>query len=219
MLFRSPRAVSVFLQRVGRSGHSIGKTPRGRLFPLSRDDLVECVALFRAIHAGMLDEIRIPRAPLDVLAQQIVAVRYEIGPSAPVSPGDEVCAAVPGHRVMKEGPDRLCGCLRVGAFGSNLVDATEYKVEPVAQRERGSGRRQVEARDQSRTAPGRYRVEDRVERDERIVGEVHLGHQSGAERFAEIRERTGLPVLAVVSVAEADDLRVRLRELRAANPG
>ncbi len=69
----SPRSVSTFLQRVGRSGHSLGKTPKGRLFPMSRDDLVECAALIAAIRAGRLDRVDPPVAPLDILAQQIVA--------------------------------------------------------------------------------------------------------------------------------------------------
>jgi ATP-dependent Lhr-like helicase len=69
----SPRSIGTFLQRVGRSGHSIGATPRGRLFPLSRDELIEAIALVRAVRAGRLDRIDIPRAPLDILAQQIVA--------------------------------------------------------------------------------------------------------------------------------------------------
>jgi ATP-dependent Lhr-like helicase len=69
----SPRAVSVFLQRVGRSGHSLGKVPKGRLFPLSRDDLVECVALLDAVAEGELDQLSVYPQPLDVLAQQIVA--------------------------------------------------------------------------------------------------------------------------------------------------
>ncbi|MDR2876605.1 MAG: DEAD/DEAH box helicase [Chromatiales bacterium] len=68
----SPRAISVFLQRVGRSGHAVGGLPKGRLFPLSRDELVECVALLEAVQRGELDRIRMPRAPLDVLAQHIV---------------------------------------------------------------------------------------------------------------------------------------------------
>ncbi len=69
----SPGSISAFLQRVGRSGHRVGETPRGRLFPLSRDDLVECVALLSAISEGALDTIAVPPGPLDVLAQQIVA--------------------------------------------------------------------------------------------------------------------------------------------------
>jgi ATP-dependent Lhr-like helicase len=69
----SPRSIATFLQRVGRSGHAIGGTPKGRLFPLSRDDLVECAALIDSVRRGELDRLWIPDRPLDVLAQQIVA--------------------------------------------------------------------------------------------------------------------------------------------------
>jgi ATP-dependent Lhr-like helicase len=69
----SPRAVTTFLQRIGRSGHALGLTSRGRLFVSSRDELVECAALMRAVRAGRLDKLFPPVAPLDILAQQIVA--------------------------------------------------------------------------------------------------------------------------------------------------
>ena len=69
----SPRSIATFLQRAGRSGHSVDGTPKGRLFPLSRDDLVECAALLDGIRRGELDRLTIPEKPLDVLAQQIVA--------------------------------------------------------------------------------------------------------------------------------------------------
>jgi ATP-dependent Lhr-like helicase len=69
----SPRSIASFLQRVGRSGHAVGGTPKGRLFPLSRDDLVECAALLDGVRRGELDRIAVPKQPLDVLAQQIVA--------------------------------------------------------------------------------------------------------------------------------------------------
>jgi ATP-dependent Lhr-like helicase len=69
----SPRAIAAFLQRVGRAGHAVGATPKGRLFPLSQDDLVECAALLDAVRHEELDRIPIPQQPLDVLAQQIVA--------------------------------------------------------------------------------------------------------------------------------------------------
>ena len=69
----TPRSIAAFLQRVGRSGHTVGETPKGRLFPLSRDDLVECTALLHAANHGDLDKIVIPDRPLDVLAQQVVA--------------------------------------------------------------------------------------------------------------------------------------------------
>ncbi|HXG35451.1 MAG TPA: DEAD/DEAH box helicase, partial [Dehalococcoidia bacterium] len=69
----SPRSISTFLQRVGRSGHSLGLIPKGRLFPTSRDELVECAALVRAVRGGRLDRVTPPLAPLDILAQQITA--------------------------------------------------------------------------------------------------------------------------------------------------
>ena len=69
----SPRAIAVALQRVGRSGHWRGAVPKGKFFVTTRDDLMECAALVRAIKLGDLDRLMIPEAPLDVLAQQIVA--------------------------------------------------------------------------------------------------------------------------------------------------
>ena len=69
----SPHRIATFLQRVGRAGHTIHGTPKGRLFPMTRDDLVECAALLRAVAQGELDRIVSHDAPLDVLAQQIVA--------------------------------------------------------------------------------------------------------------------------------------------------
>ncbi|TFW24197.1 DEAD/DEAH box helicase, partial [Duganella callida] len=69
----SPRSIASFLQRVGRSGHYVGGMPKGRLFPTSRDDLVECAALLDCVRRDELDALRVPPAPLDVMAQQIVA--------------------------------------------------------------------------------------------------------------------------------------------------
>jgi ATP-dependent helicase Lhr and Lhr-like helicase len=69
----SPRAIATGLQRVGRAGHWIKAIPKGRLFVMTRDDLLECAALIRAIRTGILDRIAVPPAPLDILAQQLVA--------------------------------------------------------------------------------------------------------------------------------------------------
>jgi len=69
----SPRSFATLLQRVGRSNHSRGGTPSGRLYPTSRDELVECAALLRGLRAGRLDALLIPAGPLDILAQQTVA--------------------------------------------------------------------------------------------------------------------------------------------------
>jgi len=69
----TPRSIAAFLQRAGRSGHAVGGVPKARLFPQSRDELVECAALLDCVRRGELDALRIPVAPLDVLAQQLVA--------------------------------------------------------------------------------------------------------------------------------------------------
>jgi ATP-dependent Lhr-like helicase len=69
----SPRSIATFLQRVGRSNHTRAGTPKGRLFPFTRDELVECTALLMAVRAGKLDAIHPARLPLDIAAQQIVA--------------------------------------------------------------------------------------------------------------------------------------------------
>ena len=69
----SPRSIATFLQRVGRSGHHLDAIPKGRLYPTTRDELVECAALLRAVRRGQLDRVLPPVAPFDILAQQIVA--------------------------------------------------------------------------------------------------------------------------------------------------
>ena len=69
----SPRSIAAALQRIGRAGHWVGALPKGRIFCTTRDELIECAALIRAIRAGVLDKIEIPHAPLDILAQQLVA--------------------------------------------------------------------------------------------------------------------------------------------------
>jgi ATP-dependent Lhr-like helicase len=81
----SPRAIGTFLQRVGRANHQLEGTPAGRLYPLTRDELVECTALLAGVRAGHLDVLEPPVAPLDVLAQQLVAEvaaagQWEVGP-------------------------------------------------------------------------------------------------------------------------------------------
>ncbi|HTU66487.1 MAG TPA: DEAD/DEAH box helicase [Steroidobacteraceae bacterium] len=69
----TPRSISVFLQRVGRANHSVGGVPKGRIFPSSRDELIDCTALLDSVRRGELDRLHIPEHPLDVLSQQIVA--------------------------------------------------------------------------------------------------------------------------------------------------
>ena len=86
--FSSPKSIATFLQRVGRSGHSIHGTPKGILFPLTRDDLVEAAALLQSVKQGKLDRIIMPEQPMDILAQQIVA-EVSSNPSAANSGGDK----------------------------------------------------------------------------------------------------------------------------------
>ena len=69
----STRSIATFLQRIGRSGHGVGRTPKGRLFPLTQDELAEAAALVRCVRQGVLDRTPQPSAPLDILAQQLVA--------------------------------------------------------------------------------------------------------------------------------------------------
>jgi ATP-dependent Lhr-like helicase len=73
------RSIATFLQRVGRSGHAVGKMPKGRLFPLTIDELIEAAALLRGVQRGQLDRTPQPAAPLDILAQQIVAACVAAG--------------------------------------------------------------------------------------------------------------------------------------------
>src|SRR5437870_7328038 len=69
----STRAISTLLQRIGRSNHTVSGFPKGRVFPLSRDELIECAALLDAVRRGEVDHLTIPEQPLDILAQQMVA--------------------------------------------------------------------------------------------------------------------------------------------------
>jgi ATP-dependent helicase Lhr and Lhr-like helicase len=121
----SPRSVAVALQRFGRAGHWRGAVPKGRFFPTTRDELIECAALVRAIHLGELDRLIIPDAPLDVLAQQIVAMC-----AADEWNEDELFTAVRGaypYRDLTQGDfDDLLGMLadgvapQRGRFGAYL---------------------------------------------------------------------------------------------------
>ncbi|HMG24522.1 MAG TPA: hypothetical protein VK607_24465, partial [Kofleriaceae bacterium] len=90
------------LQRVGRSGHHLGGTPKGRLFALTRDQLVECAALVRGVRRGNLDAIALRDAPLDILAQQIVATA-----AAEAIPEDELAAMVRGAAPYAELSDAV----------------------------------------------------------------------------------------------------------------
>ncbi len=109
----SPRSISVALQRIGRAGHWRGATPKGRLFATTRDELVECAALVRGIRQGDLDRLAIPEAPLDILAQQMVAMC-----AAEDWKEEELFAAVrrayPYRELARETFDEIVGMLSEG---------------------------------------------------------------------------------------------------------
>jgi ATP-dependent Lhr-like helicase len=118
----SPRSIATFLQRVGRSGHSRRGTPKGRLFPLTRDELVECAALLRAVETGVLDAIVPPEAPLDILAQQLVAEVAAAAP-APRPPSPE---ADTGPQPVGEPP----GSMRIDDLFAMVRRAYPYRDLP-----------------------------------------------------------------------------------------
>ena len=109
----SPRRIGTFLQRVGRSGHALGRTPHGALFPTALDELVECAAMVRSVGRGDLDRIRQPQAPIEVLAQQIVA-------EVAAEPTDEddlyriFTRAAPFHGLARETYEETLGMLANG---------------------------------------------------------------------------------------------------------
>jgi ATP-dependent Lhr-like helicase len=121
----SPRSISVALQRAGRAGHWRGAIPKSRFFATTRDELIECAALVRAIRHGELDRIEIPQAPLDILAQQIVAAC-----AAEDWQEDElfalVCRAFPYRNLERKDFDEIVAMLsdgiaaRRGRYGSYL---------------------------------------------------------------------------------------------------
>ncbi|HEY5753989.1 MAG TPA: DEAD/DEAH box helicase [Chthoniobacterales bacterium] len=106
-------SISTFLQRVGRAEHKRGGLPKGRIFPLSRDELVECAAMLRSIRAGELDALEMPQKPLDLLAQQIVAC-------AACEPWEEeklfdlMCSAWPYRDLEREEFDEVLRMLAEG---------------------------------------------------------------------------------------------------------
>ncbi|MCE4280813.1 DEAD/DEAH box helicase [Xanthomonas hortorum pv. vitians] len=120
----SPRSIATFLQRAGRAGHAVGGTPKARLFPQTRDELVECAALLDSVRRGELDALRIPLAPIDVLAQQLVA-------EAACEDWDEdalfalVRRAWPFAQLRRETFDRVVGMLCDG-FSTRLGPRAGY---------------------------------------------------------------------------------------------
>ncbi|MGI8758597.1 MAG: DEAD/DEAH box helicase [Acidimicrobiales bacterium] len=110
----SPRSIATFLQRVGRSNHSRAGTPKGRLFPLTRDELVECAALLAAVGAGRLDTIELAHLPLDIVAQQVVAEVAAKGEWRTGELYDLVRRAAPYTGLTREQFDEVVGLVSDG---------------------------------------------------------------------------------------------------------
>ncbi len=109
----APRALATLLQRVGRSGHGVGGIPKGILFPMTRDELVQCAAAVWAVRRGALDRVLLPRAPLDILAQQIVATAA----SAEITEAglwDLVHGAYPYRHIRREACEAVLDMLAEG---------------------------------------------------------------------------------------------------------
>jgi ATP-dependent Lhr-like helicase len=112
----SPRSIGTFLQRVGRANHQLEGTPAGRLFPMTRDELVECVALLCAVRSGQLDVLHPQEHPLDVLAQQIVAEVAGEGEWTEAGLFDLVRRAAPYERLTRQEFESVVELVSEGIF-------------------------------------------------------------------------------------------------------
>ena len=118
----SPRSIATFLQRVGRAGHALGRIPKGRLFAMTRDELLEALALVGAVRQGRLDHIEMPVAPLDILAQQIVAATA--GENWEENALYEMCRqAWPYHALNRKDFDAVIAMLSEGIAPGNRSGA------------------------------------------------------------------------------------------------
>ena len=170
----SPRSIAVALQRVGRSGHWLGATPVGRLFPTTRDDLIECAALVRAIRAGELDRVHPPEAPLDVLAQQLVA--EAAGDPDERLPLDDLFAFVrqawPYRRLSRRDFDAVIAMLAEGISASRGRRAAWLHRDSVAGTVRARRGARLAALLNGGAIPETAQYQVVAEPDDRVVGQV-----------------------------------------------
>lgn len=177
----SPRNISTFLQRIGRSGHALGLTPKGRLFALTRDELIECMAMIRAIRSGNLDIIPIPVAPIDVLAQQIVA---EVACQEWNS--DELFAlcrrAAPYRNLERATFDRVVGFLSEGLTPSAGRGRVFLHHDQVQRRLRARPGARLAAISNAGAIPEVFSIRVITEEDHTTVGTVdeHFGSETQA---------------------------------------
>ncbi len=167
----SSRNIATFLQRVGRSGHALGLIPKGRLFALTRDELIECMALMRAIHHGRLDIVPIPVAPLDVLAQQIVAevATRECGSDELF----ELCrGAAPYRNLSRANFDRVIHLLSEGITQSAGRSRVYLHHDQVGRRLRARPGARIAAISNAGAIPEVFAIRVVTEEDHTVVGSV-----------------------------------------------
>ena len=167
----SPRNIATFLQRIGRSGHALGLIPKGRLFALTRDELFECMAIMRAIRAGRLDIVPIPVAPLDVLAQQIVA---EVASQEWNT--DELFAmvrrAAPYHELSRYEFDRIVRVLSEGMTPGGERSRVFLHHDQVGRRVRARPGARMAAIANAGAIPEVFAIRVVTEEDHTVVGSV-----------------------------------------------
>jgi ATP-dependent Lhr-like helicase len=139
----SPASVASGLQRVGRAGHQVGEPSRGVIFPKFRGDLLEAAVVTARMHDGAVEETRLPRNPLDVLAQQLVAMTVR-EPWDADELFDTVRRAAPYETLTRDAFEAVLGML-AGAYPSD--EFAELKARVVWDRETG----RVEGRRDART--------------------------------------------------------------------
>lgn len=117
ILVESPATVAQGLQRVGRAGHQVGAPSRAKLFPKHRGDLLKAAALVRRMEEGLIEETHIPANPLDVLAQQVVAI-VAAGPRRVEALYDLVRRAAP-YATLARGPFEAVLDMLAGRYPSD----------------------------------------------------------------------------------------------------
>jgi ATP-dependent Lhr-like helicase len=157
--------ISALLQRIGRAGHSLARLPKGRLFPLVRDELVACAGLLHAVRHGQLDQIHLPVAPLDILAQQLVAIAAdETLPAAAL--WDYVRGAEPYRELRREQFDAVLALHSQGRLALLHLD-------PVHGIVRGTRRARLQALTGGGAIPEVADWQVVQDHDDSLVGTVH----------------------------------------------
>ncbi|MBL9112081.1 MAG: DEAD/DEAH box helicase, partial [Myxococcales bacterium] len=168
----SPRGLNVFVQRLGRSGHRPDATPKARIFPLSRDDLVECAALLACVRRGVLDPVVIPTGAMDVLAQQIVAMCVVEDQSV-----DDlftlVRSAYPYRDLDRKRFDALVDVLAEGFVGARGRASALVHHDAVNGRLTARKRARMAVLGAPGTIPDTFEYEVRLEPDGFLVGTLH----------------------------------------------